>query len=351
MKDDAIIAATDLVLVTGANGFIGAKVVEKLLECGCRRIRCFVRPSSSRDRLNRILADNREADVEIVEGNLLSKPDCGRAARGVSVVYNLVAGMEKSFPGCFLNSVVTLRNLLDALSEQESHRRIVHVSSMAVYSNVSLRRGAALDESCEHESHFMERFEGYCYGKVKQEELLVEYGMTRGIPYVIVRPGVPYGPGVKSPIHARIGIDTFGLFLHLGGSNRLPLTQIDNCATAIALAGLRPNIEGRALNVVDDDLPTSRAFLRLYKKHVHRFRSIYVPYWLFRMFCRAWERYSYWSGNQLPPAFNRRKCAALWKGNTYPNQRLKDSLGWSPRITFDQAATEYFTHLRESRRG
>ncbi len=65
----------------------------------------------------------------------------------------------------------------------------------------------------------------------------MEYGEKRGLPYVIVRPGVVYGPGIKG-IHGRIGIDTFGPFLHLGGSNRIPLTYMDNCAEAIVLAGL-----------------------------------------------------------------------------------------------------------------
>jgi nucleoside-diphosphate-sugar epimerase len=44
------------ILVTGSNGFIGAKVVEVLLKYGCR-YRCFVRPSSQRDRLMRYCAD------------------------------------------------------------------------------------------------------------------------------------------------------------------------------------------------------------------------------------------------------------------------------------------------------
>ena len=67
--------------------------------------------------------------------------------------------------------------------------------------------------------------------------MVIEYGQKFGIPYVIVRPGVVYGPG-KVNISNRVGIGTFGIFLHLGGSNEIPLTYVDNCAEAIALAGL-----------------------------------------------------------------------------------------------------------------
>ena len=58
----------------------------------------------------------------------------------------------------------------------------------------------------------------------------------------------------------------FGIFLHLGGSNPIPFTYVDNCADAIVLAGLTPGVDGEVFNVVDDNLPTSRQFLRLYKQ-------------------------------------------------------------------------------------
>jgi len=58
------------------------------------------------------------------------------------------------------------------------------------------------------------------------------------------------------------------------GQNTIPLTYVDNCAEAIALAGLRRGVDGDVFNIVDDDLPTSRQFLRLYKKHVKHFASL-----------------------------------------------------------------------------
>src|SRR5205807_994577 len=85
----------------------------------------------------------------------------------------------------------------------------------------------------------------YCYAKVKQDELVTDYGKKFGIPYVIVRPGSVYGPG-KEQITGRVGIGTFGVFLHLGGSNTIPLTYVDNCVDAIVLAGLKKGVEGAA---------------------------------------------------------------------------------------------------------
>ncbi len=88
-----------------------------------------------------------------------------------------------------------------------------------------------------------------------------------GTRYVVVRPGSVYGAG-KADITGRVGIGTFGFFLHLGGSNTIPFTYVDNCASAIVLAGLVEGVDGEVFNVLDDDLPSSRQFLRLYKKNV-----------------------------------------------------------------------------------
>ena len=97
------------------------------------------------------------------------------------------------------------------------------------------------------------------------------------LPYVIVRPGAVFGPG-KRELSGRIGINTFGFFIHLGGSNQLPLTFVDNCAEAIVLAGLKPGVDGETFNVVDDDLITSKQLLTAYKSAAGPFFSIRVPY-------------------------------------------------------------------------
>jgi nucleoside-diphosphate-sugar epimerase len=346
-KNNMIIALDDPILITGSNGFIGSRVVETLLRSGFTNLRCLVRPASSLARLDAILATAQNARVAVVEGNLLSREDCEKAAKDVAVVFHLAAGIEKTFPGSFMNSVVTTRNLLDAALRFGNLQRFVNISSLAIYSNWNIAGGGLLDEACELESRPVERAEAYTFAKLKQDQLVLEYAQKHGVPYVILRPGAVYGPGARQ-ITARVGIDTFGIFLHLGGSNQIPLTYVDNCAEAIVLAGIKPGVEGEVFNVVDDDLPSSRQFLRMYKKQGKRFRSISVPYWLFYCLCWAWEKYSKWSAGQLPPVFNRRRCAAYWKGNRYTNKKLKDRLNWRPSIPFSEASRRYFEYVRKT---
>src|SRR6266550_2658732 len=310
MNRKFIASPKDCILVTGSNGFIGSKVVEKLLKCGFANLRCLVRPSSKLDRLKKLLGEvHAGQNVEFVIGDLLSQDDCRKATAGVSIIYHLAAGMEKSFAGAFMNSALSTRNLMDAFLERGEPKRFVNVSSFAVYSNLSLKRGALLDETCPLEDAPQERFDAYGFGKLKQEELVKEYGEKYELPYVIVRPGYVFGPG-KPELSGRVGIGTFGFFIQVNGSNCLPLTFVDNCAEAIVLAGLKANVDGKIFNVVDDELLTGRQFLKAYKGKVRSFRSIRIPYFAGYGLCSLWEKYAKWSRNQVPPAFNRRRCAA-----------------------------------------
>jgi nucleoside-diphosphate-sugar epimerase len=282
-------------------------------------------------------------EVQIIRGDLLSREDCGKAAEGVSIVLHLAAGFDKSFAGAFMNSALATRNLIDALLECGQAKRFVNVSSFAVYSNLRLKRGAVLDETCALEAAPQERYDAYGFGKLKQEELVKEYGRNHGLPYVIVRPGAVFGPGNKS-LSGRVGIDTFGFFIHLGGSNCLPLTFVDNCAEAIVMVGLKPGINGEIFNVVDDETITSRQFLKAYKKVKPTF-SVRVPYFVAYAMCLFWEQYSRRSKGQIPPAFNRRRCAADWKGNRFSNHKLRERVGWVPRIQMKDAMASFLAQF------
>jgi nucleoside-diphosphate-sugar epimerase len=342
----SIVGPKDPILITGSNGFIGSRVVKSLLERGFRELRCLVRPSSTLTALNSAVAGHAEAHVRIIEGNLLSREDCERAAEDAAVIYHLAAGRGvKSYADAYLNSVVTTKNLLNAAVSDRGLRRFVSISSFSVYSNRKIRRRGLLDETCEEESHPDLRGDAYCFAKVGQDRLIREYEQRYGMPVVILRPGVVFGPG-NNGIHGRVGIGTFGIFLHLGGANILPLSYVDNCADAIVLAGTTPGVDGQVFNVVDDELPTSRRFLRLYKRRARDFASLFVPYPVFYLFCYLWEKYSKWSEGQLPPVFNRMMCSTYWKGNRYSNEKLKKLLHWKPKVGFEEAANRYFEYQK-----
>jgi nucleoside-diphosphate-sugar epimerase len=337
----------DRILVTGAAGFIGSRALQCLLDRGFRNLVCLVRPSSELAGIERVIERRPpDARIEVLKGNLLSREDCETACKDVALILHLAAGIgEKSYPDAFLNSVVTTRNLLDASLKCARLQRFVLVSSFAVYSNCQKPQGRLLDEACPIEENSELRGEAYCFAKVKQEQIVTEYAKNHRIPYVVVRPGSVYGAGTGE-ITGRVGIATFGPFLHLGGSNTIPFTYVDNCAEAIVLAGLVKGVDGEIFNVVDDDLPSSRQFLRLYRKNARNFRSIYVPHAISYALCYLWERYSQWSEGQLPPVFNRKRWHTDWKKTRYSNERLKSKLGWKPKVSTAEGLRRYFQACR-----
>ena len=347
-RDSSIIGPDDRVLVTGAAGFIGSHVVEGLVDRGFRNLVCFTRPSSDVAGIEAIV--NRRpsgARIEVLKGNLLSRADCEAACKDVAVIFHLAAGTgEKSFPDAFMNSVVATHNLLESSLRCARLQRFVLVSSFTVYTN--RQKSRRLDESCPVEEHPELRGDAYCYAKVKQEQIVNEYGKHFGIPYVVVRPGSVYGAG--SEVAGRVGVGTFGLFLHLGGSNTIPFTHVENCAEAIVLAGLVAGVDGEVFNVVDDDLPSSRQFLRQYKKNVRNFRSVYIPHVVSHALCYLWERYSRWSMGQLPPAFNRKRWYVDWKKTRYSNEKLKLRLGWTPKVSTEEGLRRYFRSCGQGER-
>ena len=347
MKDDCLIDKSDLILVTGANGFIGSKVYEVLLEYGFTRIRCLVRSNRNISALKE-LAAKAKADVDFVEGTLFSREDCISAARDATVIYHLAIGPSgKSFPNAFMNAVIPTRNLLDAALRHQSLKRFVNAGSFAVYSNRNKPHRGLMDESCPIDEHPEHRGDAYGFAKLKQDQIVIDYGKRYGIPHVIVRPGAVYGPG-KEAITGRVGIDTFGIFLHLGGPNPIPFTYVDNCAEAVVLAGITKGVDGEVFNIVDDDLPSSRRFLSLYKRHVKNFRSIYVPHALSYLLCYLWEKYAHISEGQLPPVFTRGEWHAYWKKTRYSNEKIKSRLGWEPRVNTEEGLESYFKSCRES---
>jgi nucleoside-diphosphate-sugar epimerase len=246
----------------------------------------------------------------------------------------------------FLNTVVSTKHLFDAIvrtTRPGARPRVVLVSSFGVYGVADLPRGALVNESTPLEAHPARR-DPYSQAKLRQEKLCWDYHERDGVPLVVARPGVIYGPR-GSAFSGRVGLNLFGLFLHLGGNNDLPLTYVDNCAEAVALLGERPEASGQAYNVVDDDLVDCQRYLRLYKQNVKPIASLSLPYPVTVALSHAVERYHRASKGQLPAVFTPYKTATTWKGNRFTNSKLK-SLGWRQIVPTEEGLRRTFDYLK-----
>jgi nucleoside-diphosphate-sugar epimerase len=340
------------ILVTGAGGFLGVHVVERLLVHGYTDIRCFLRDRSKAAPLMKLAEVYPAAQVELCYGNLKSKADCSRAVTDVSTVFHLAAGLKGSAAELFADSVVVSRNLLEALEARDGigirETRVVLISSFGVYGVVPLGRGALVDEKTPLEEH-PELRDPYSHTKLHQEQLFWDYQQKAGFELVVLRPGVIYGPG-GGAFSNRVGLKIGPVFFHLGGSNLLPLAYVVNCAEAIVVAGMHPDAAGQAYNVHDDQLRTAAQYLRAYKKQVKPMRSLRVPYFMTMLLARLLERYHRKSQGQLPAIITRYKAAAAWGGNTFSNAKLH-ALGWKPIVPPPEASARTFEYLRDADSG
>jgi nucleoside-diphosphate-sugar epimerase len=333
------------VLVTGANGFLGQAVVARLLARGERDVRCLVRPGRDVSALREHARRHPDASVECFVGTLASKDAAARSLAGVDVVLHLAAALSGAAADMFLGTVVTSKHLLDAIVAAGRPIKVVLVSSFGVYGVAGLPRGALVDESTPLEP-YPERRDVYSHAKLRQELLFREYQARHGFPLVVLRPGVIYGP--RGPrISARVGLNLAGVFLFLGGDNLLPLTHVESCADAVALAGQREDAVGRTFNVVDDGLVTARQFLARYRREVAPLRCVPIPYPLLQLLSRAVLAYSRWSKGQLPAVFTPYRTASSWKPTRFDNRALKE-LGWTPLLSTDEGLRRTFAHLRAS---
>jgi nucleoside-diphosphate-sugar epimerase/peptidoglycan/xylan/chitin deacetylase (PgdA/CDA1 family) len=330
------------VLVTGAAGFLGRALVERLLAHGYSDIRCNVRRRADIPRLEALLERHARNSLEFCVGNLRYRDDAARAVDDVQLIFHLAAGKKGTAADLFLDSVVASRNLLDAVGDRKP-MRIVLVSSFGVYGVAGLGRGTRVNEQTVLEPH-PEWRDHYSYAKLRQEQLFWEYHQRNGFELVVLRPGVIYGPD-GAHFSNRVGLTIGKWHLHLGGSNPLPLSYVNNCAHAVVIAGTHQRAAGQVYNVHDDDLPTCREYLNAYRKYVANIRSISLPYFGVRLLSTMAAKYHRYSKGQLPAILTPYKAASLWGGNRFDNSKLR-SIGWRQLVPTAEGLRRSFGAFR-----
>ncbi len=325
------------VLVTGAGGFLGNQLVGSLLRQGHRQLRLHYRREPDGTAIAAFRERYPDAVLEARSANLLSPARLRPLVEGVDIIIHAAAGKRGAAADMFLNTVVGTRNLLDA-AVSAGCRRIVLVSSFAVYDSAALAANDVLDEQCPAESDGLEKG-AYGFAKVQQELLFREYQARHGFEYVILRPGVIYGPGDAS-ISSRVGLKIGPFFFGLGGGCSLPLSYVENCADAIGIAA-RSAPSGSIFSVVDGDLPTCRQYLAGYRRKVEKLRAIPIPHWLFVLGVRTMMAYHRRSQGQLPALFTLHLVRSMYRNFRFSNAGLV-TLGWRQRISTDEGMAAAF---------
>lgn len=316
------------VLVTGANGFVGAHVVAAALGAG-HDVVALVRPAS-RNPLPSLVDHPR---LSIARGDLRDRRTFDGAFDGVDAVIHLAATKAGDFATQFAGTVIGTENLLAALGP--SVRRLVAVSTFSVYAYSSMPAGSVLDESSPIETDPRRRDE-YAQTKLIQERLYRDHMAAREV--VIIRPGMIYGRGELW--HALLGAELGPLFLRIGSKATMPMTYVENCAEAIVAAIDAPDAAGRTINVVDDDLPTQASYVEALSRVMEIPSSVPVPWPVMRGVAATISAVNdrFLDGRaKFPGIVVPEKLDGRFKPFRYTNDVAKEVLGWRPRYPLREA--------------
>jgi len=183
------------ILITGATGFIGSHLVERLVKDG-HEVRVLVRKSEfenpNEHRKDCVeLLKSLERDIEIVFGDLLDEESLENAVKDVNVVFHLAAiARPMAIPDKLyfdINEKGT-ENLLEAcLSYKKNLKKIVIMSSISAVGPARDGKGVSEKTECKP-------VDVYGWSKLAQEKVAMKYFNDYEMPIVFLRPPMVFGP-------------------------------------------------------------------------------------------------------------------------------------------------------------
>ncbi len=180
---------SDVVLVTGAGGFVGSAVVRTCIAAGFH-VRAMVRGDVAPSNLAGL-------DAEVVRADMRDRASVDRAVAGCRHVFHVAADYRLWAPDpeeIVRNNVTGTRTMMEA-AQAAGVERIVYTSSVAAL------RLAADGESADESTLLTEEaaIGAYKRSKVAAERLVLAMIGERALPAVIVNPSTPIGPRDAKP--------------------------------------------------------------------------------------------------------------------------------------------------------
>lgn len=319
------------VLVTGASGFIGGHLAERLAAREGARVVGSGR--SFKAKAEKKLLD---AGVTLARADLMDAAAMERLCEGKSAVFHLAAWLQRGKGGdddAYAVNVDATRALVQAAS-RAGVKRFVLASSVAAY---GLPPVDDIDETVP-----IDISQPDLYGRTKAlgEEAARDVAAASGISLTIVRPAMVYGPGSTGWTVGMLRLVKKGVpVLYGDASGHAYPVYIDDLIDALVLAGARPEASGEAFNVSDASVDWATFFWyygRMCGKRPRR-----VPMALARLIAWGNERFHL----NMPLTTERLKTYV--RKLRYPTAKASRLLGWKVSVPVDEGMRRSEAWLRE----
>jgi nucleoside-diphosphate-sugar epimerase len=314
------------VLVSGANGFLGQRVVELLLKRG-HSVRALIRPTSTEPH-------EWEDKVETFRADLRVHDSLVSAFASVDAVIHAAAATSGNEDIQFASTVVATERFLEAMA-RSSVKRLIHVSSLVVYDWG--RAAGTMDEDTPLNKDIY-GMGAYTIAKVWQERVVTRYAAAHGWQLTIMRPGFIWGP--QHAAIAGMGRHVGRVYLLFGPLTRLPLSHVVNCADCLVTAIEQPLAVGENSNVIDGDGIRVWRYAREYAARTQQPGLLVpIPYRVgmgIAKLASLVSRILFGKKGKLPSLLVPRKFESQFKPLRFSSQKVRELLKWCPPLSFDE---------------
>lgn len=317
-----------ITLVTGATGFLGSHIVDRLVQRG-ENVRAFVRSTSDTTYLEGL-------GVDIAVGDVTDELSIASATGGVTTVYHAAAAVTDWAPWKEFASVTVrgTENVLRAAARVDA--KMLHVSTDAVYAISALR------DVVTEESPLERRFGPFDYYRRSKSaaERIVRRAIDEDqIEASIVRPGLLLGERDRAIFPGMVVFLKSSSSAYLGnGHNRLPYVYVGDVAEACVLAATNPAATGAIYNIASDEIVTQRDLLETIAAAAGLSapkRS--MPILAMNSLAFAMQIGSVVSGRRMRPAITRYGVALLALDYREDTSKARGELGWESTITLSES--------------
>ena len=313
-------------LITGATGFTGSVLVNKLVKQGVEVI-AIARPTSN-------LKSFAGMPIKWLQGDVFDENLIDEAVKGVNYIFHLVTPFREAKSadiGYYNVHVLSTQLLAKAALKEPNFKRFVHVSTIGIHGHVENPPG---DENCP-----MKPGDIYQETKLEGEIWIKNFWQKEGLPVTIVRPAGIYGPGEKRLLKIFKWVAKGRVPVIGNGSNLLHFIHVDDLTNFFILAATHPQAVGEVFICGSPEAMTFKNLVKIISEYYGvspkflQFPAapVFALGDILEFICRPLG---------IEPPIYRRRLAFYTKDRSFNTTKMRNLLGFIPAHSDEEGLKE-----------